>query len=241
MTKEFIVDEIRRVALELGRAPGRGEFFARTGITPSQVAGVFWPTWGDALADAGFEPNALQKAHSDVTLVASLADLTRELEHYPTRNEMRLKRRADPAFPTHGAFDRFPKHELITRVRDYCETTGGYEDVIKACDAALDVTPKTNKQTRPEPTAVHGFVYMIGCGSGKYKIGRTNSPLRRHREIRLDIPFATSLVHSIATDDPAGIEAYWHKRFEVKQIPGTQEFFKLDAADVAAFKRRKVM
>ena len=46
------------------------------------------------------------------------------------------------------------------------------------------------------------------------------------------------MVHTIATDDPNGIEAYWHARFQSKRVRDT-EFFNLDAGDVAAFKRRR--
>jgi len=51
------------------------------------------------------------------------------------------------------------------------------------------------------------------------------------------MPEKVAMIHVITTDDPTGIEAYWHKRFEAKRKNG--EWFDLSREDVAAFKRRR--
>jgi hypothetical protein len=76
--------------------------------------------------------------------------------------------------------------------------------------------------------------------SGRFfKLGKTNAAGRRERELAIQLPEKTKTVHVISTDDPTGIEAYWHRRFESKRQNG--EWFALDKDDVIAFKRRKFM
>ena len=93
-------------------------------------------------------------------------------------------------------------------------------------------------ERRLPDSAGNGYVYLFKHGSRReYKIGRTNNAIRREGEIAIELPEAVQPVHVIKTDDPSGVEMYWHRRFAEKRKKG--EWFELNAADVAAFKRWK--
>src|SRR5262245_45298090 len=122
------------------------------------------------------------------------------------------------------------------QTRCHCRTRGDFSDVLGMCEAVSRAGPRSPAKRDEEPEM--GFVYLFKSGR-HYKIGKSNAAGRREREVALQLPERTTTVHTIRTDDPAGIESYWHRRFEPKRLNG--EWFDLSAADVKAFKRRKFM
>jgi hypothetical protein len=237
VTKTHILAEIRRVAqANAGAPPGKDRFFAETGIKENDWLGKYWARWSEAIKEAGFTPNTLQAAYSEDLLLEKLASLAKELGHVPGRTEIQLKARGDGGFPAPTTFQRLGrKHELVAKLKMYCEGRSGYEDVAESC-AAL-----TGKLQEPEAAPAHvefGYVYLLRSGRF-YKIGRSNAVGRRERELAIQLPEKAALVHSIKTDDPPGIEAYWHRRFQDRRKNG--EWFELKPEDLAAFKRRRFM
>ena len=87
-----------------------------------------------------------------------------------------------------------------------------------------------------DATIAVGYVYMLKHGTRReYKIGRTNNPLRREGELGIQLPEKCQPIHYVQTDDPEGVEAYWHRRLANKRKEG--EWFALTPQDVRAFKR----
>lgn len=238
--RERILEEIRRTARENGGRPlGRDRFLSETGIRPGDWEGRYWARWGDALREAGFEANVLNAAIDEEVLLAKLAELTRKYGHMPAKGEIMLERRADPTVPWQSVLARrlgATAEERAAKLVDYCRRHPGLEDVAAIAIAAAArprVPAAGTTSSLPE-----GTVYLFK--SGRYfKIGRTNAAGRRERELAILMPDKGGIVHSITTDDPAGIEAYWHQRFSAKRKNG--EWFDLDAGDLRAFKRRRFM
>ncbi len=148
-----------------------------------------------------------------------------------------MRRRSHPNFPSEKTFRRFGnKTQILDAIAKYCRGRSGYEDVVVICESVVGYLKPKNDGN--EDDVEMGFVYLIKSGR-HFKIGRSNAVGRREREIALQLPDKLSTVHVIKTDDPSGIEAYWHQRFAVKRKNG--EWFELSALDVKAFKRRKFM
>lgn len=119
---------------------------------------------------------------------------------------------------------------MVTR---YCEENG-IEDVAAMCAEAAPKVAKPKSGALPED----GQVYLLKSGRF-HKIGRSVHAGARERQLAIQPPEPAKVVHAIRTDDPVGIEAYWHQRFASRRKNG--EWFDLASEDIAAFRRRKFM
>ncbi len=237
ISKAHILDEIRRTAdANSGKALGKERFERETGIREWDWSGRYWARWSEALAEAGYAANEMNTRLDDEIVLEALASEVRNLGRFPTASELRLRRRADPSFPSQKVFERFGgKQGQIARLLAYCQSTERLADIAGVLQPLLS-DEGTLDAERVSDTPI-GYVYLLKSGRF-YKIGRTNAEGRRHRELSIQLPERARQVHVIKTDDPVGIERYWHQRFAEKRVRSDAEWFDLAPADIAAFRRR---
>jgi Meiotically up-regulated gene 113 len=236
--REEILQAVRLHAAQNGGvALGKRAFEKASGIRESSWVGKYWARWNDLLIAAGFGPNKWnEQIHTKETLTETLAMFTLELGHYPTAAERNLRHRTDPSMPFDSSFASHIGNRadqvraLMTWAIEHPEYRDVYDLVAPLAPGATDISvPPTLQPSAP------GRVYLVRSGT-RYKIGKSDSPDRRYRQVQLLVPDPVQEVHVLETDDPAGIELYWHRRFADKRRAG--EWFDLDESDVAAFKRR---
>lgn len=237
MDKQHIINEIKRTAEKNNDIPlGTERFYAETGIRKTDWYGKYWARWGDAIVEAGYAPNKLKGSYEDEWVIEKFISLIQELGRYPVTGELRLKAKQDKNFPSHTVFSRVGKKaELARKTIEYCERKGGLNNIVEICKP---ITPSQAEYKKSKEQEVIGYVYLMKSGR-YYKIGRTNALGRREYDLGIQLPEKITTIHTIKTDDPIGIEAYWHKRFEEKHRNG--EWFELSNEDIKAFKRRKFM
>lgn len=137
-SRDQILTEIRRTAESNdGRPVGRGRFRELTGISDYAIA-QHWANYGEAVREAGLEPNTLQGPIDQQTVVRRLIELTRALGHVPTSNELRRARAQDRSFPTAGVFERLgSKDERVVRALHLCRELPEYRDVGRILEAQM--------------------------------------------------------------------------------------------------------
>ncbi len=237
-TKAHILSEIKRVAVADGSAPGRRRFESETGIKENDWYGKHWRTWGDALIEAGYSPNDKQGAYDDDWLLEQLVAFIRQLGRFPVTVDFRMNTKTE-ALPDQKTFRKRlgSKGEQASKVIEWCSRQDGFQDVVNICKGIAE-TVALAEPTEVEAPNASGYVYMFKSGK-RYKIGYTESLEKRYAGLSAQVSHELIQVHAILTDDPSGIEAYWHNRFKAKRRHN--EWFELTAEDVAAFKKRKFM
>lgn len=230
-SRETIIFEIKRIADEIGRSPGKQLFQKQTSIPESHWYGKYWLSWHDAIAEAGLEPNSVPEKITDDGLLRLFAEAVRKLGRIPSVAELRMYRRDNPDFPAQSTFNRTfrDKKTLIGALVKWVNHNNDFSDI-------KDFLPEANVLDETDESEAERFVYLLKSGP-HYKIGRSDNLEKRIKQISIALPENVILVHSIRTDDPAGIEAYWHRRFGERRANG--EWFKLSNADIKAFKKRK--
>jgi hypothetical protein len=234
LSKEAIVNAYQDlVKKRAGRLVGGAVFTRETGISPYHWNGGYWRSWSAFQEDLGFTPNAPTARIDDETLLQRFADLAVELRHMPTQADLKLKRKADSSFPGEDRFRRWGNRDaLLSKVQEYCNGKPQYAEAL----GFLEADASASLEARLNSFRIAGFVYLLRSGK-HYKIGRTNATGRRLRELAIQLPSKPDTVHVIETDDPEGIERYWHQRFSEKRQGG--EWFSLSTDEIRAFKRRR--
>jgi len=234
--KDHILNEIRRLALEKGgKAPGQRIFEGKTGITASEWRGKYWARWGDAVAEAGLSPNSANQKLNPTKVLDCLAEACRLYERPPTYAEWRMfVAKTENAVGVNALKRAFGSTAAaIAALRDRAVAKGD-DDLLDILPAQVDHA--SNSTENGSSKTAEGWVYLLQSGD-HFKIGRSDDLERRIKQINVALPEKAKMVHSIRTDDPSGIEAYWHRRFADKR--GNGEWFNLTTTDLKAFKRRK--
>lgn len=237
MDRQVIIDEIKRTAAQNdGKPLGMQRFENETSIKKSEWYGIHWATWGEALSEAGFKPNEFNKGYDQTWLIESFIGILKEVGNWPTEGNLRILCRNREDLPDAKTYRvRLGRRtEMAARILAYCQGRKGHEGIVAICEpftvATATITVEESQQEK------HGFVYLMKFGK-YHKIGRSNSVGRRAYEIGTKLPEELVTVHTIKTDDPAGVERYWHDRFDGMRKEG--EWFELRTADIRAFKKWK--
>jgi hypothetical protein len=135
-----------------------------------------------------------------------------------------------------NATDRSRYLDTLLELKPFLEK---YAGASKNIDYALSIIEDTElyvgvrKPKIVKPKAKRkGYVYLI-AGGGYFKIGLTSNLATRHKQIGSKLPFKTTLIHAIQTNDMEKTEAYWHERFSQNRAEG--EWFQLTESEVSEF------
>jgi len=155
MNKQEILSEIKRIAEQCdGRAPGFQCFAAETGVRKSDWYPNLWLRWGDAISEAGCQPNVFITAFDTNFLITKYIELIRELGHFPIEGELRIRKQIDKDFPSHNTFSQLgSKQERAQKIIEYCQGKNELKDIISHCAIV-------EKSARKNPDSSNDLQYL---------------------------------------------------------------------------------
>lgn len=249
-TKEEIIKALQKCAKDNGgKTPGEHNFYEYAEIGIYDLHKLGWANWRELVLDAGLIPNKFDKTkYNHEQLCELFIEAIREKGRLPTRGELEVKHHKDSNFPDASTFYKklglVLTGDLATNLLEYVKGKQKYKDISTICNSFLETLSKNTMTEDSHLQDFIGYVYLLKSRLGNataYKIGKASDPERRVLELNQPSNEQT-LIWKIKTDDPAGIEEYWHKRFESKRLypnRAKDEWFKLKPSDVKAFKRWK--
>ena len=178
--REHIISEIQRLAaLSGGQPPGNQAFVSTTGIIESKWRGKYWARWGDALIEAGFQPNAWTGKLDSKTIIVGVIAACRHYGRFPTYSELDMLRNSGAAIPASNTIkNNIGRHPtLIAAVRAQIGNDAEYADVLAMLPNVTTARPAPSKGSKP----VDGHVYLIKWGEF-YKIGCSGDLEKRVKE-----------------------------------------------------------
>lgn len=217
-----------------GQPPSLRSFFQAADLNQRDLIRAGWPTYGALLKSQRFQPAEMKRGYTDDAVFRLLAELAIRLGHFPTQSEREVERHRNPAFPSSEAYIRRGRGATLEHaLRAWCESTNSFPDLVPKLKQGADAA----KVSKP---IVKGYVYMLRDGSSgrRVKIGKESVEGARQTAAAtwLENPKA---IHRVATDDPDGVERYWHEHFKRAGKHVVRELFDLLPSDIAAFKAWK--
>lgn len=244
LSKAQLIEHLQRVVRNNGgRPPGESRFYRESKLSKESLWDADIRSYGDLCELAGFPRNRLTQPMTPDQLFEPLANLAAKLNRFPDHTDREMARRRDGGFPSYEAY-RTAQHKngpLEQQLLDWCRSRPEHSTAVEIIQAHVARQDGRPQRARSGQRVVNGHVYLMRYGnSGRdYKLGMTEKVERRHAQISGMFPGDVRVIHVIDTDDPAGIERYWKRRFESKRVQDKDEIFRLLAEDIAAFKWRK--
>jgi len=171
--RDHIIGEIRRLAIETGKAPGIATFKRVTGISEHEWSGKLWARWADALAEAGYVANERQKRFETEFVFEKIIEACRHYGKIPTHPELLLYKNNDASRPTIKTINRHfgSRAGLIAALAQLTATDKSYADIKAMLPPGISYLPQKPPIGK---NTTEGFVYLIKSGD-HYKIGQTEN------------------------------------------------------------------